>query len=170
MATKGELAQRILRLIGVNTRFSEADPEEVQDVITYMEDWLASENGLGGQLGYNFASDDYDPTDDSGLPDWAVKGVTASVAIYVCPYFDKPIHPGIQRNARTGMQTIKANTTAVKTVQRPNTFPYGSGNNRLYSNKFYRKEDRIQTEADFLEDDGEDIITSDVYTNCEDRS
>lgn len=163
MITKGELAQRILKLIGVNSRFSEADPEEVQDTIQYIEDWMASQDGIGTRLGYNFASDDYDPNDDTGLPSWAVQGSTYSIAIIICPYYDKPIHPGLVKGARTGMQTIKANTIDVQSVQYPDRMPLGQGNNSLWRNKFYRPEDRIITQSDYLEDDGDDIITSGGY-------
>ncbi|HHZ96925.1 MAG TPA: hypothetical protein EYN67_15545, partial [Flavobacteriales bacterium] len=50
--TKGEVAQRILRLIGINTRFSAASPEEVQDTLQYTEDWLLANNAMGRRLGY----------------------------------------------------------------------------------------------------------------------
>lgn len=157
--TKGELAQRILKLIGVNSRFSDATPGEVQDVLKYANDWLMSQDGIGNRLGWN-ADADPDPVDETGLPDWSLAGVINSVAIYVCPYFDKNPHPSLMRNAAAGMRVIEARTVEIAPVQYPGRFPKGSGNITTFGRKFYGQVDRIITEGDFLSDDGGEIVTS----------
>ena len=158
--TKGELAQRILKLMGVNTRFSDASPEEIEDVLNYTEDWMLSENAIGRRLGWNQADGAPDPEDDSGLPDWAVLGVTGSVAAIVCSYFDKQVTQGIMLAKNSGMNTINARTIEVQEVQYPRNFPRGQGNTSPWGPKYWHYGDRIQTFNDFLTDEGDDPITA----------
>lgn len=158
--TKGEVGQKILRLIGVNTRFSEASPEEMQDVLGYMQDWLLANNAVGRRLGYNISSGSPDPAEDSGLPDWSIMGITNSVAEYVAPYFEKQIHPSIPVNAAIGMQTITDETIEIATIQYPNKMPLGQGNRTTYGQRYFKKQDRISTDGDFLSDEGGSIITT----------
>ena len=154
---KSDLAQRILKLIGVNTRFVEAAPEQVIDVLKYVDDWMMANDGMGRRLGWPQDSDP-DPDDDTNLPDWAIMGVSNSVAIYVCPYFEKAIHPSLMTNAAIGMQTIADNTISNTTIQYPSRMALGQGNRTTYGQRYYRPEDRISTEGDFLEDDSDSII------------
>ena len=158
--TKGELAQRILKLIGVNTRFSEASPEETQDTLGYLEDWMLATNAMGRRLGYFISSGTPDPAESSGIPDWSVMGVTNSVAMYIAPYFEKQIHPSIPLNAALGMQAISDNTVEIATIQYPNRMPMGQGNRTTYGQHYFHKSDRISTDGDYLSDDGGDIITT----------
>lgn len=158
--TKGQLAQKILKLIGVNSRFSEAEPHEVQDVLGYMEDWLMSHNAVGKRIGYNLADGAPSADEESGIPDWAVLGFTYSVAMIVAPYFDKQVHPGIPAAAALGMQTIANRTVEVQPVQYPNRMPRGHAQGSPYSQTYYQPVDRIRTNNDFLTDDGDEPITS----------
>lgn len=157
--TKGELAQKILKLIGVNTRFSEASPEEVQDVLGYMEDWMMAHNAVGKRIGYNQADGTANPDDEAGIPDWSVMGVTYSVAMIVAPYFDKPIHPGIPQAATIGMQTIANRTVEVQEVQYPSRMPRGHAQGAPYAPTYYHPSEWIRTNNDFLTDEGDEPIT-----------
>jgi hypothetical protein len=159
--TKGELASRVLKLIGVNTRTSEADPEEVQDTIAYMEDWMLANAGIGKRIGYNAASGVPSAEDDSGVPDWSVMGITNSVAIYIAPYFEKNVHPSIMANAAKGMMVIESKTVELLPVQYPSRMPRGQANSGPYGRKCYKPSTRIQTENDFLKDEGGEAITND---------
>jgi hypothetical protein len=118
---------------------------------------MMAQNGIGNRLGFNFSDN---PDDESNIPDWAMLGVINSVAISICPYFEKPIHPALVKNATVGMRTISSITAEVAPVQKPNTMPVGSGNHPIYSNQYNRKEDRVITSNDFLRDDGDDIVTT----------
>lgn len=158
--TKGELAQRILKMLGVNTRFSEASPEEVADVLRYTEDWMTANSAIGRRIGWaESPDDDPDPDADTGIPNWAVMGVTGSVAAMCAPYFGKEASPSILRNAANGMRTITARTVEVQEVQYPGRMPKGNHSNP-YWNKYYNPADRIRTNNDFLSDEGDDPITS----------
>ncbi len=161
--TKGFLADRALKNLGVNTRFSTANPEEIADTIAGMEEWMAATSGIGKRIGYYFSSDPViDPNQESGIPDWAELGVINSLAMYMSAYFDKQAPEDVVRNAAVGMQTIGNNTIEIAEVQYPNRMPVGRGSRwNTYGPRFYQGADRIQTSGDFLSDDGDDIITSD---------
>lgn len=159
--TKGELAERILKMLGVNTRFSEASPEEVADVLRYTEDWMTANSAVGRRIGWAESDDnDPDPGDDTGIPGWAVMGVTASVAMMCAPYFGKEASPTIARNAAMGMATITNRTIEIQPVQYPGRMPRGSVQRGPHGPRFYHPEDRIITHNDFLSDEGDDPITS----------
>jgi hypothetical protein len=158
--TKGDLAGRILKIIGINTRFTEAEPEQVLDVVNYAQDWFLAQNAQGRRLGWVVAGGNPNLDAESGIPDWSILGSTYSIAIMIAPYFDKALSPAIQAVAADGMQVIVSNTVANETVQYPTRMPMGQGNRTTYTNRWFRQQDRITTGGDFLQDEGEDIITS----------
>lgn len=156
--TKGELANRVLTLLGVNTRTSSAGPEEIDDTLRHLEDWMLANNAVGRRIGWA-ASTNPEPDDESGISDWAVMGVSNSMAIYMAPYFEKPVHQSIMMNAALGMQTITMMTVEVQPTQYPGRFPRGMANQCPVGPKYYHPTDRISTGGDFLTDEGDDPIT-----------
>lgn len=157
--TKGELANRILKAIGVNTRTSEADPQEVSDVIEMIQDWMLSESANGVRLGY-VVSESPDPNEEAGIPDWSVLGVVYSVAEQACTYFEKQYTPSMARLARNGMQTITNRTVEVQPVQYPARFPRGMNQGNPYGPQYYHPENRVVTQPDYLTDEGDDPVTT----------
>lgn len=160
--TKAKLADRIHKALGINTRFTEATPDQVIDTLTTVNDWMNSEGGIGNRLGWveTSSEDDPDPSEETGLPSWAINGVVYSCAILVASYFDKTPTQMVVKGASDGMQTILARSASYQPVQYPGRMPLGSGNRSVYGPKFYNYTDRIQTSNDFLEDEGGDPITS----------
>lgn len=160
--TKGELADRILKLLGINARMSEANPTEVSDTLINLEDWMLSQNAVGRRLGWVQAADtsNPDPAEDAGIPDWAVMGVVNNMALYMSPYFDKPANPVIARNASIGMQTIVNRTVEVQDVQYPSRFPRGHNAAHPYGPHYFHPANRVRTNNDFLTDEGDDPITT----------
>lgn len=158
--TKRELANRILTLLGINTRTSEATPEEVEDVLGHLQDWMLSNNAIGRRIGWVVSDSPPDPEEESGIPDWAVMGVSNSVALYLAPYFEKAPNPQIAMNAAYGMQTIAAMTVEVQQVQYPRRMPRGQASSHPYGPKYFYPENRIVTGGDYLTDEGDDPITT----------
>lgn len=156
--TKRELANRILTLLGINTRTSSAGPEEIQDTLLHLEDWMLSNNAIGRRIGWN-ASIVPDPDEEAGIPDWSVMGVANSMALYMAPYFEKAPNPMIAINAAQGMQTITAMTVEVQAVQYPGRFPRGHANQSPCGPRYYQPTGRITTGGDYLTDEGDDPIT-----------
>lgn len=160
--TKAKLADRIHKALGVNTRFTEATPEQVIDTLNTVNDWMNSENGIGNRLGWveTPADEDPNPSEETGLPPWAVFGVTYKCAILVSIYFDKAPSQLVISSAANGMRTIEARTSSVLATRYPSTMPRGSGNKTPYGPNYYLYDDRIKTSNDFLQDEGGDPITS----------
>ena len=105
--TKATLADRIHKALGINTRFTEAEPDQVIDTLNTVNDWMNSEGGMGRRLGWieTPQDEDPDPNEETGLPPWAIQGVVYSCAELVAAYFDKAITPLILKGAAAGMQT-----------------------------------------------------------------
>ena len=161
--TKARLADRIHKALGINSRFTEADPSQVVDTLNSVNDWMNSNGGLGIRLGWVETPEDEDPNpnEESGIPAWAVQGVVYSCAALVAPYFDKEPSQLILKYASDGMQTIMARTAYIQRVNYPSTMPLGTGNKSPYGPNYYRYCDPIQTSGDFLEDEGGDLICGD---------
>lgn len=155
--TKRELVNRFLMLLGVNTRTASASTEEIQDCLKYLNDWMLANDAVGRRLGW---VEGEDPDDETGIPDWAVMGVTNSVAIYVAPYFEKAVHPSIITNAAIGMQTIGNMTVEIQPVQLPGTFPRGQANTPPWGPQYYYPENRVCTGGDYLTDEDDDPVVT----------
>lgn len=158
--TKRELAIRILTLLGVNTRTSSATAEEIDDTLKHTQDWMMANDAIGRRLGWVDNGVTADPSEDSGLPDYAIMGVANSMAIYLAPYFEKAVHPSIIENAGLGMQTIAMKTVEMQTVQYPTGFPRGQAGSVPYGPQYYYAENRIVTGGDYLTDEDETPITT----------
>ena len=160
--TKARLADRIHKALGINSRFTEASPDQVIDTLNSVNDWMNSENGIGVRLGWieTPENEDSDPNEETGLPVWAINGVVYSCAAMVASYFDKVASPTIMKMAADGMQTIYSRTIEYQQVQYPGRMPLGSGNKSPWGPSYYAYCDRIQTSNDFLTDEGDDPITS----------
>lgn len=166
--TKAKLADRIHKAIGVNSRFTEASPDQVIDTLTTVNDWMNSENGIGRRLGWIETPDDEDPnpSEETGIPPWSITGVVYQCAVLVAGYFGKVAAPHVIRGAASGMLTIQARTVEYQPVQYPNTMPRGTGNKSPWGPNYYNYCDRIQTSNDFLTDEGDDPITSCGYDDA----
>lgn len=160
--TKGKLAERIHKALGLNSRFTDAEPDQVLDTLNTVNDWMSTENGVGRRLGWNSNDPNTpaNPDEETGIPDWAIQGVVYSCAILVASYFDKQPSQAIYSAAAQGMQTIAARTIEYQEVQYPNRMPLGQGNRSPYGSTYYRQADRIRTDNDFLKDEGGEVITS----------
>lgn len=158
--TKGQLAEMAARALGVSTRTKSASPEEIQDIIHFMESWAAATNAVGKRVGYSF-EDEPSADTESGIPNWAEQGFWASTAVLMCPYYNKQSSAELIKAQMQGMQTITNETVMVKEYQYPDRMPVGSGDPyRIYGHRRFPKTDPIRTDGDFLEDEGGDTITS----------
>jgi hypothetical protein len=160
--TKGELANRIHKALGVNSRFTEASPDQVIDTLNTVNDWMNSENGIGRRLGWieTAQGDDPDPGEETGLVSWAVLGVVYNCALLVAAYFEKQPSQLVYKGAQSGMQTISARTAFTQRVRYPSTMPKGHANSSPWGPNYYNYCEPIQTSGDFLEDDGGELVVS----------
>lgn len=158
--TKRELANRILTLLGINTRTSAADAEEIADTLRHLEDWMLANNAIGRRLGWVQSNGNPDPDEDAGIPDWSVMGVVNSMATYLAPYFEKAVHPSIVASAAIGMQTIANMTVEIQPMQYPSGFPRGQATTQPWGPQYYQPENRVVTGGDYLTDEGDDPVVT----------
>lgn len=158
--TKRELAIRILTLLGVNTRTSSAEPEEIEDTLNHLGDWMMANDAMGRRLGWVANGSTPDPEEESGIPDWAVMGIANTMAIYLAPYFEKQVHPSTIINAGIGMQTISTMTVEMQPVQYPAGFPRGQANTLPWGPHYYYPENRVVTGGDYLSDEDDDPVVT----------
>lgn len=146
--------------MGINTRTSSADPEEIEDTLNHVQDWMLSNNSVGRRIGWVVNGATVDPDEDAGIPDWAVMGVVNSMAVYLAPYFEKAIHPSWLTNAALGMQSIANNTVELQNSQYPAGFPRGQATTQPWGPKYYYPDNRVVTGGDYLTDEGDDPVVT----------
>lgn len=146
--------------MGINTRTSSADPEEISDTLKHTQDWMLANNAIGRRIGWVVFTGEPDFDEDAGIADWAVMGVVNSMAVYLAPYFEKPINPAWQTNAMIGMSTITARTVEIQPVQYPSGFPRGQANTPPWGPHHYEPENRVVTGGDYLSDEGDDPVVT----------
>ena len=158
--TKGVLAQDALGMLGINTRTSDANAEELQAAIRTLDRWMRSQHARGYKFGYDFSSTD--PTTPTQLPAWAEQWVVASLAREMCPFFGMSAQPEIMAAINAGKLAVDQRTIQTPSVRNPNGLPMGSGNiNTTYgSNRFYNSERLLGDDGQFLEGET-DVITVD---------
>lgn len=158
--TKNQLANQILTLLGINTRLSSAEPEEIEDTLRHTQDWILAQNAMGRRIGWVVNGDTPDPAEESGLPNWAIMGVVNSMAVYLAPYFGKVASQETVLNAGIGMQTITNMTVEVQPVQYPLIMPRGQVNSQPWGPDYYYPENRVVTGGDYLTDEGDDPVVT----------
>jgi hypothetical protein len=156
---KGKLVDLAFKLGGITTRTKSATPEETEDALYFLEGMMTQWDGLGMRLGYVMEDKPQSDT-ESGIPAWANSGVYNALSARLCGYFEKQCPPTVMKDAALGVSVILGKTVENKQVPYPSRFPKGSGNNTVYSNKYYYPVDRIITDPDFLSDDGGEAITT----------
>lgn len=150
--TKGDLVLKALRKAGLysNATLTDAEPQSVEDSVQDLEDMMSMWQGKGIELGYQFADADNDvmpmPDDDSGIPAWAVEGVSLKLAIKVCiDNLRQPPDP-LLTAADEAYQAICIALTKVPPLGRRNDMPRGAGNRTAFTwGRFYVEENDPST-------------------------
>lgn len=141
MITKGSIALKALRKAGIasSTSLTEPEPEAVQDALSDLEDLATQLDADGVRVGFMLADPEYgpDPDDDSGLPDWAVKGFVGKLAESILIDNLRPVPQALLKYIAEGMRTIKAKTVYVPTLERRNDMPVGQGYKTSSTGRFY---------------------------------
>ena len=125
MATAGQLVTQILNEILVRESESPMQADEVQDVIFNMNVYMLAQSANGINLGYTSVSD---TGDTITVPDGALMGIIANVAIMMAPTFSATVSPGLITKAQVGMRAMRKLGVSMSESEYPSTLPIGSGN------------------------------------------
>ena len=131
MATVAQVAKASLQRILVQASEAPLEPDEYQDFIFSMNNYMTQLDAQGVQLGYTELST---LGDEVTIPAGALLGLIANMAIEVAPDYSGVISQGLVKAAREGYITMQTIGQTMGGTRMPSTLPIGSCNeDRLYS-------------------------------------
>ena len=125
MATVAQVAKASLQRILVQASEAPLEPDEYQDFIFAMNNYMAQLDAQGISLGYTEVSD---LGDTVTIPTGALRGLIANMAIEVSPDYGGVVSEGLVLAARQGLQTMRTIGQRIRASALPSTLPLGSGN------------------------------------------
>ena len=149
MATVSQLAKASLQRILVQASEADLEPDEYQDFIFAMNNYMLALDAEGVTLGYTEVSG---LGDDVTIPVGALRGLIANMAIEVSPDYNGTISQGLVIAAAEGLKVMRRLGQSITPTRYPSTLPIGSGNEGchyggLYSHFYDVDEDSILAET-----------------------
>jgi hypothetical protein len=139
MATAIYIAERALKQILVQGSDAPFEADEYQDFYDAMNDFMADLDARGVNLGYTNVSG---PDDVITIPDGAIRGLIANMAIESAPDYEATVSPALIQQAQVGMRTMRRLGQKRVQVAFPSTLPRGAGNahDTYLDDTFYRRQ------------------------------
>ena len=155
MAKVNEVVVDALEDLVVQADEAPIEPSESRAAIRILNDMMTMWAALGVNLGYTVVSD---LGDDVTVPDGALMGIKAHLAINLADKYEVDISPRLQAKADMGWDAILNLAIDTGESAYPGTLPQGSGNNYpdYRSNTFYEDD-----QATILEETGGRIALED---------
>ena len=144
MATVEQVAKAALQKILVQASEAELQPDEYQDIIFTMNNFMTALDADGYSLGYTVVSS---LGDTVTIPAGALRGLIYNLAVEAAPEYGGVVTPECAAIAKTSLATMQRLGQYVPTSSYPGDLPIGSGNEGAgyrYS-AFYQ-----ESEADIL--------------------
>ena len=132
-STAGDLIRRALHAILVEAADSQLEPDEYQDGLDALNGYLLGLEANGVRLGYQRLCH---LTDYVNIPDGALRGLVANLAIDLAPQFGGRVTAALLKQAADGEKTLYRMGVKIGTSLLPGTLPRGSGN-YCWPNTFY---------------------------------
>ena len=136
MATVAQVAKASLQRILVQASEADLEPDEYQDFIFAMNNYMLSLDAEGVKLGYTEVSN---LGDDVTVPVGALRGVIANMAIEVAPDYSGIVSAALATAASDGLKAMRKIGQTIVATAYPSTLSIGSGNEhgRLYNNEHF---------------------------------
>ena len=143
MATVQEVAKASLQRILVQASEAPLEADEYQDFIFAMNNYMSALEAEGVRLGYTTV---YNLSDDVTVPQGALRGLIANLAVEVAPDYGGVVSPELIQQAVSGMKAMRQLGQRIKPTRNPSSLPLGSGNqdSRLISRFYSGKGDSCQ--------------------------
>ena len=125
MATAAQVAKAILQEILVQASEADLEPDELQDTVFGMNNYMTAQAANGINLGYTIVSD---LGDEITVPAGALLGIIANVAVMMSPQFGAAASQELIQKARIGLSAMNKLSNTINPTQMPSTMPIGSGN------------------------------------------
>ena len=123
--TAVELANSALKRILVQGDDGGLDASDYADFYRSMNNWMAAQEACGTILGYTPVTQGADPIT---VPDGAVMGIVANVAINVASDYNGTVSPSLVSEARMGLRAMRKLGYRRGQTSFPSNLPIGSGN------------------------------------------
>lgn len=130
-----DIIRRALRAILVDAADSTLEPDEYQDGLDALNDMMAALQAQGIRLGYNRLCH---LTDTVSIPDGAIRGVVANLALDLAPQFSGKVTAALIKQASDGMKAMRMLGVRIGQSTLPSTLPTGAGNYRYNVSAFNR--------------------------------
>ena len=132
MATVAQIAKASLQRILVQASEADLEPDEYQDFIFALNNFMLALDADGISLGFTEVSS---LGDEVTVPLGALRGIIANMAIEVAPDYGGEISQGLLVAASDGMRTMRKLGQRIAATQYPSTLPIGSGNEGSYTGR-----------------------------------
>ena len=136
MATVAQVAKASLQRILVQGSEADLEPDEYQDFIFAMNNYMLALDAEGVKLGYTEVSN---LGDELTVPVGALRGIIANVAIEVAPDYAGAISPALSMAAKDGLAAMRRLGQTIRPTAYPSTLSRGSGNEHgsIYGNDHF---------------------------------
>ena len=125
MATVAQVAKASLQRILVQASEADLEPDEYQDFIFAMNNYMAALESDGVCLGYSPVSD---LGDEVTVPDGAIEGIIDNMAIKAAPDYSGVVTEDLRISASNGLKVMRKLGQLTRQTKLPSNLPLGSGN------------------------------------------
>ena len=125
MATASEIITDSLGEILVSAAEQPVTGSEMSTAIRFLNRMMAAWSSSGLALGFTVINSS---SDTVTIPDGAIDGVVASLAVRLAPQYDVTITAELMAAVKMGMNAVRDIAVTVEPTQLPCTMPIGSGN------------------------------------------
>lgn len=125
MATAAQVIKAALQRILVQAANAELAPDEYNDAMFAMNNFMLALDADGVKLGYTEITN---LGQTVTIPTGALRGLIANLAIEVSPDYGGDITPGLMQAATEGLKVMEKLGVEIAQTQYSSTLPRGSGN------------------------------------------
>ncbi len=123
--TAGDVVSRALKSILVEAGDSPLEPDEYEDALDFMNSYMAGLEADGIRLGYSRVCN---VADIVTVPDGAIRGVVANLALEMAPQFGGKVSATLIKQAQEGMKTLLKYGVVIGQTRNPSLLPMGIAN------------------------------------------
>jgi len=134
MATVADIAKRSLQKILVLESEAPFEASEFADFIDELNDYMTELDARGISLGYTLVDTVQDTVT---VPNGAISGIVANMAIRVAPEYGGEISDGLVIAAKNGLNAMRLLGQRMGSTKLPSTLPIGTGNGERWRDTQY---------------------------------
>ncbi len=134
-SSKRQIVEMAFEWIGLPGYTFDASADEMASALRRLDTLMATDQIAGLRLNYNFPAGigKSDPDEPSGIPDYAVLGISGQLAILVSPGIGKTISREALAGFSTSLRDLRAKAICVPQMTWAGGTPSGAGNSRRLS-------------------------------------